>query len=91
MKSASKAFAGAGTNPWTTVSTVPAALQQIAQAFVDLHQERHGADYDTGRTFTRTEALASISQAEAAIAAWPSEIDPAAEAYLLSLLARTRS
>lgn len=92
MKNASQAFAGAGASPWVTVGGAPSPeLVRVAEAFVALQQERHAADYDVGRSFTRNEALALIAQAEDALKDWgKANGTPAADAYLLALLVKAR-
>ena len=49
---------------------VPSALVEVAEAFVDLQQTRHQADYDISRTFTRAEALDLVELAERAFVNW---------------------
>lgn len=49
---------------------VPIALKDVAEAFVELQQARHEADYDVFRTFTRAEALDLVDMAEQAFANW---------------------
>lgn len=45
-------------------------LQDLALAFVELQQERHRADYDLSRSFTRSEAEKLLAQARDAFANW---------------------
>ncbi|MBV5335741.1 hypothetical protein JZU48_01650, partial [bacterium] len=45
----------------------PRGLAECADAFVDLQQERHKADYDPVYRIRRRDALARIKQAEQAI------------------------
>jgi len=45
-------------------------LRLIAQAFIDLQDERHEADYDLSQAFSRNDALTAVSLAEAVVAAW---------------------
>lgn len=45
-------------------------LKTVANAFVDLQQARHDADYDLSRSFRRQEALAFIGKAREAFEAW---------------------
>ena len=52
--------------------SVPASveLQDLASAFVVLQQERHRADYDLSRPFTRAEAEKLIGQSRDAFDNW---------------------
>lgn len=92
MKSASQAFAGSGSSPWVQVGGTPTSeLLRVAEAFVMLQRERHAADYDVSRSFTRGEALALVAQAEDALRDWQKcRGTPAADAYLLAMLVRAR-
>jgi len=45
-------------------------MQFVAGAVIDLQEQRHEADYDLAQSFSRTEVLAVIQQAENAINAW---------------------
>ncbi len=70
---------------------IPAQLQDVAQTFIDLQQARHEADYDVSRRFTRSETLDLIDQADQAFIDWSqTRRDPAAEAFMLSLLITNR-
>ena len=51
-------------------NAVPVALKDVAEAFIELQQARHEADYDSLRTFTRAEALDLVDMAEQAFANW---------------------
>lgn len=51
-------------------NAVPVALKDVAEAFVELQQARHEADYDSFRTFTRAEALDLVDLAEQAFVNW---------------------
>lgn len=44
-------------------------LSQTAAAFIELQEQREAADYDHGADFTRSETLALVNRAEAAVAA----------------------
>jgi hypothetical protein len=69
---------------------IPRDLIKVANAFVDLQQARHEADYDVARTFTRAETTALIDQVDEAMAIWNAlRRTIAADAYLSSLLAGT--
>lgn len=92
MKNASRTFAGAGLNPWLAVGTPPPAeLVRVAESFVVLQEQRHEADYNVGRSFTRNETLALIAQAEDAFKSREGvKGSSAADAYLIALLIRAR-
>ncbi len=62
-------------------------LVKVAETFVILQRERHEADYDLTRRFTRGDVLAHISRTEAAVRAWERlEGSPEAEAFMVALL-----
>jgi len=70
---------------WTT--GFPAPLQEISRAFIRLQEERHRADYDLSRPFSRVEAAELVELAGTAIASWPAIADDdAARLYLVLLL-----
>jgi uncharacterized protein (UPF0332 family) len=77
MNAASKQFtAGAFSKHAATAFklkplAIPPALQEIAETFVDLLQERHDADYDLIRRFSKNEASVLVERAERAFAEWP--------------------
>jgi hypothetical protein len=56
----------------------------MASAFVDLQEARHGADYDMSKRLSRTDALTLVDLADRSITAWP-DGDPSAECLLLTL------
>jgi uncharacterized protein (UPF0332 family) len=45
-------------------------IQIIARTFIELQDERHTADYDLTVSFSRQDALNSITRAENAVVAW---------------------
>lgn len=49
---------------------IPLDLQHVADAFVQLQEERHRADYDLFSGFGHAEATDAIGKAESAIAYW---------------------
>jgi len=49
---------------------LPAELIETAQAFLDLQEARHQADYDLADRYLREETLAVVGQAERAFTAW---------------------
>jgi uncharacterized protein (UPF0332 family) len=64
-------------------------LHQVADTFFQTQEDRHTADYDNAKRWTRTEALAVISRVEAAFQSWNAvRGEPAAQEYLLSLFGR---
>jgi hypothetical protein len=66
-------------------------LSTVAQAFVDLQQARHKADYDVGEPFGPVDAAVDVAQARLAFATWADVRDePLAQRYLYSLLFRDR-
>lgn len=66
---------------------VPGDLREVAQAFVDLQEARHEADYDLALRFSRSEAQALVDQTERAFAAWQRVRRTAtARVFLASLL-----
>jgi hypothetical protein len=67
-------------------------LSTVAQAFVDLQQARHKADYDVGEPFGPVDAAVDVAQARVAFVIWADIRDePLAQRYLYSLLFRDRS
>jgi hypothetical protein len=46
-----------------------AEMERFAQAFVDLQQERHRADYDLTAIFTRTETIGLLERTQTALSA----------------------
>ena len=66
-------------------------LSTVAQAFVDLQQARHKADYDIGEPFGPVDAAVDVAQARLAFVTWADVRDePLAQRYLYSLLFRDR-
>jgi len=92
MKTVAKQFAN-GTcptklRPALQRQPLPRELEEVAQAFVDLQQARHEADYDTARRFTRAEAIDLVDQCDQAFANWQTvHRTPSAEAFMVGLLA----
>ena len=50
-------------------------LAKFCDRFVNLQEQRHRADYDTGQRFTRVDAATSVEQANLAHATWRGERD----------------
>lgn len=70
---------------------VAVALKEVADAFVQLQESRHRADYDTESNWTRTEALTEVKTARQAFNTWSSiRQEPLAQEFLVSLLAKKR-
>jgi hypothetical protein len=93
MRVAASAFAGTAQNPWKVLLGTPpsAVLRSVAATFVDLQQERHDADYNLARAFTRATTLAAVATAQTAFASWAQiRGTPEAEAFMLALLVKTR-
>ncbi len=85
MRSASQKAAG------STVSghspKVVTDLRMVANAFVELQQRRHTADYDNSQKWSRTQALSQINLAAAAFKSWHAiRSEKIAQDYLLSFL-----
>lgn len=63
------------------------SLRLVAHTFIDMQQKREIADYDIGKEWDQTEVNKRIGAVEAAFEGWNSiREEPAAQAYLLSLL-----
>jgi uncharacterized protein (UPF0332 family) len=68
-------------------STVPDELKQLATTFVELQEQRHDADYNRARTFTKAEAREFVKRVERAFGFWDIvQPTPAAGPFLLLLL-----
>jgi hypothetical protein len=62
-------------------------LAMIAEAFVELQEARHKADYDTTEVFSRADVLSAIDLATQSFAAWKAvNGKPNANAFLATLL-----
>lgn len=70
MKGAARAVASQG--PLALLGQVPFPQEavEVAQAFVDLQEGRHLADYDVATDFTWTTANGLVAQAETAFVRW---------------------
>jgi uncharacterized protein (UPF0332 family) len=95
MQKAAKCFASGGDLPAHLSSafsgSIPAEIQRIALAFVDLQQARHDADYNLLERFTRAQVERLIQQAAEAVTDWRTNkgntaARPAVELFLSSLL-----
>lgn len=66
-------------------------LSTVAQAFVDLQQARHKADYDIEEPYQPLDAAVDVAQARLAVLTWTEVRDePLAQRYLYSLLFKDR-
>jgi len=67
-------------------------LRNVAQAFKELQQHRHDADYENSKKWTRTEVLSLIELAQTAFDEWQIIADEEiAQDFLLQLLVPPRS
>ena len=63
-------------------------LINVAEAFVDLQQARHDADYNMGQRFSRQDVVDLIDQADQAVADWHDVRNTLpADTFLVGLLA----
>lgn len=77
-------------NPGLDGQPLQNEIKSVAQAFVDLQQLRHEADYDMTRRFTRREVLDLLDDAETAFADWKSvRKSVQADTFLVGLLVFT--
>jgi uncharacterized protein (UPF0332 family) len=66
-------------------------LYTIVETFIQAQQQRHTADYDNSRQWTRTEVLAQIGAVHAAFQSWKAiRKDDLAQDFLVHLLVRER-
>jgi uncharacterized protein (UPF0332 family) len=91
MKQASKKFASAHKPEQLANLTgglpIPGDLQEVALTFVKLQEQRHEADYDVTRTFTRDEVNDLVKRVRQAFQSWQAvREDPTARIYLAALL-----
>jgi hypothetical protein len=74
MYRAARCFASGGSLPAQVAAafsgSIPLELRQVAEAFVDLQQARHDADYNLLKSFARQEALDHVATAQGASTAW---------------------
>ena len=72
-------------------AAVAAQLKTVAQAFIDLQQNRHTADYSYAKKWSRTEVQSHIDTAAAAFASWKAvRHEKLAKDYLVSFLVKDR-
>ena len=66
-------------------------LRAVAKAFTVLQQDRHAADYDSTRRWSRSDVLGQIQLAANAFENWKAiRKEQIAQDYLLSLLVKDR-
>ena len=65
---------------------VPGELKEVAEAFLELQDRRHDADYNLARDFAKPEGRDLVTQAEEAFAAWGRVSATVAQPFLLLLL-----
>lgn len=75
----------------TADAAIGGQLKTVAQAFIDLQQNRHAADYSYLKKWSRTEVQSHVDTAATAFAAWRSiQHEKLAKDYLISLLIKER-
>jgi hypothetical protein len=94
MRRTCGAFSG-GTLPENLAAAlggpVPADLRNVADAFLELQQARHEADYNLSRTFSRAEVRGLVAKARDAFHLWEAvRTSEAARLYLAALLTGER-
>lgn len=66
-------------------------LHKVTNAFVQSQQQRHSADYDNSKVWTRTEAVTLIQLVVEAFDSWRRiRQDDRAQAFLITLLGNPR-
>ncbi len=95
MNTVAKQFAEGGVSPKLIPGLNGEApqneLNSVASVFIDLQQQRHEADYDMRRRFTRIEVLSIVDDAERAFRDWRTVRGSAqADTFLVGLLAFDR-
>jgi uncharacterized protein (UPF0332 family) len=89
MKDASKKTVNKQFDP--ADAAIAAQLKTVAQAFVDLQQNRHSADYSYLKKWSRTEVQSHVDTATTAFASWRTiQHEKLAKDYLISMLIRER-
>lgn len=80
-------------SPWLEATArVSGDLRKVAQTFAQSQRDRHAADYDLARKFTRIEVLTAITRVRHALTLWQRvKREPQAEAFLMALLLKGRS
>lgn len=73
------------------VTPLEDGLQSVAEAFVELQQLRHAADYDLSQAFDKVTVLEAIELAKTAMADWHKVRDkPNSNVFLAALLLHSR-
>ena len=90
MKTASNRILNAKEFPFTGENpAVVAGLRFVAQAFSQLQEDRHFADYNLTKDLDLVEALTQVKSAEKILHIWPTiRGEEIAQAYLVSLLVK---
>jgi uncharacterized protein (UPF0332 family) len=89
MKDASKKAVNRHFDPHD--AAIASQLKTVAQAFIDLQQNSHAADYSYCKKWSRTEAQSHVDTAATALAAWKTiQHQKLAKDYLVSLLIKER-
>lgn len=91
MKKVSRAFSSGNPpqawRPALGTGPLPPDLRVVAEAFIELQEARHQADYDVGRKYDRDEALELVRRCEEALTALTRcRKAVATEVYLVALL-----
>jgi hypothetical protein len=69
------------------VPPIDPALANVADAFVELQEARHAADYDVADTFTRADVLAKIALVDQSFADWKTlQKTPNGNVFIAALL-----
>ena len=91
MKTVAKMFAKNDVSPKLSPGLSGQRLQpkliKVAEAFVDLQQARHDADYNLAQRFSRRDVLDLINQADQAVDWRDVRNTDAADTFLVGLLA----
>ena len=90
MKTASNRILKLKEFPFTSEDpAVVSKLRFVAQAFSQLQEDRHFADYNLTKDFDPVEALTQVKSAEKIFTMWPTiRGEQIAQAYLVSLLVK---
>ena len=92
MKSASNRIQDSRQFPFTGEDPrVVSDLKYVAKTFAQLQEQRHVADYDNAKFWTKTEALSQVTSVQQAVQSWENiAAEAIAQAYLISLLVKKR-
>jgi len=79
------------TPPPSPILTASKHLHLVAEAFVQMLQDRHTADYDSSTKWTRTDTMEKIQLVQAAFRSWKAiRNDHEAQNFLVTLLLKER-